>query len=147
MTETREEGGITMKAQILVAMMALGAGMMGSLAATPARADGLSGIFQTEPNDDGNIGMVQFGDCGGKTCGKLIKSFDSAGKEITSPHTGKNIVANMTDDGEGAFSGGTIWDPGADKTYRSKMRLRGDTLEVSGCVAVFCDKQRWTRVQ
>lgn len=91
--------------------------------------------------------MVEFYDCGGKSCGKLIKSFDKSGKEISSPHTGRNIVANMTDDGGGKFSGGTIWDPGADKTYKSKMQLSGKSLGVSGCVAVFCRTQQWTKVK
>lgn len=117
------------------------------LAASAARAEGIDGIFQTQANDDGNIGMVQFYDCGGKYCGKLVKSFDKAGKEISTPNTGKNIVAGMTDEGGGKFSGGTIWDPGADKTYKSRMQLNGKTLNVSGCVAVFCKTQTWTRVK
>lgn len=117
------------------------------LAATGAQADGISGIFQTQANDQGSVGMVEFYDCGGKSCGRLIKSYDKTGKQIDSPHTGKNIVAGMTDDGNGKFSGGTIWDPGADKTYRSKMQLRGQSLNVSGCVAVFCRTQKWTKVQ
>lgn len=128
-----------MKTLAFAALLALGT--------TAAFADGLTGIYQTQANDDGNIGMVQFYDCGGKSCGKLIKSFDKAGGEITSPNTGKNIVADMVDDGNGKYSGGTIWDPGADKTYRSKMQVDAKTLNVSGCVAVFCRTQKWTRVK
>lgn len=128
-----------MKSLTLAVVLALAAGAAG--------AEGLSGIFQTQPNDQGNVGMVQFYDCGGKTCGKLVKSFDKTGKEVASQHTGKNIVAGMTDDGAGKFSGGTIWDPGADKTYRSKMSLSGNTLKVSGCIAVFCKTQTWTRAK
>lgn len=115
--------------------------------ATVAQAEGIGGIFQTQANDQGHVGMVEFYDCSGKYCGRLVKSFDKAGKEISSPHTGKNIVAGMTDDGGGKFSGGTIWDPGADKTYRSKMVLNGKVLNVSGCVAVFCKTQTWTQVR
>ena len=118
-----------------------------ALAATASHAEGISGIFQTQANDDGNVGMVEFYDCGGKYCGRLVKSFDKTGKEISTPNTGKNIVAGMTDDGNGSFSGGTIWDPGADKTYKSKMSLDGKTLSVKGCVAVFCKTQKWTRVK
>lgn len=118
-----------------------------ALAAGAAQAEGIDGIFQTQANDQGNVGMVQFYDCGGKYCGKLVKSFDKSGKEIASPHAGQNIVAGMTDDGGGAFSGGTIWDPGADKTYRSKMQLNGKALDVSGCIAVFCRTQHWVRVK
>ena len=118
-----------------------------ALAATASHAGGIDGTFQTQANDDGHIGMVQFYDCGGSYCGKLIKSFDAAGKEVKSPHAGKNIVAGMTDNGGGKFSGGTIWDPGADKTYKSKMVLNGKTLNVSGCIAVFCRTQTWTKVK
>lgn len=128
-----------MKARIFAAICLLAAGA--------AQADGIDGIFQTQANDDGNIGMVQFYDCGGKYCGKLVKSFDKAGKEIASPNTNRNIVAGMTDEGGGKFSGGTIWDPGADKTYKSRMQLNGKTLSVSGCVVVFCKTQTWIRVK
>lgn len=117
------------------------------LAGAAAHAEGISGTFQTQPNDDGNIGMVEFYDCGGKYCGKLVNSFDKSGKKISSDADGKNIVANMTDNGGGKFSGGTIWDPGADKTYKSKMQLNGKTLNVSGCVAVFCKTQKWSRAK
>lgn len=112
-----------------------------------AQAQDISGIFQTQPNDDGNFGMVEFYDCGGKYCGRLVRSFDATRQEISSPHTGRNIVADMVSEGGGKFSGGTIWDPGADKTYRSKMELNGNRLSVSGCVAVFCRTQTWTRVR
>lgn len=118
-----------------------------ALAATASQAGGISGIFQTQANDDGHIGMVEFYDCGGKYCGKLIQSFDKAGKQVASPNIGKNIVAGMSDDGNGKFSGGTIWDPGADKTYKSKMSLDGKTLNVSGCITVFCKTQKWARVK
>lgn len=128
-----------MKSLALAAALALIAGA--------AAAEGIAGIFQTQANDQGNVGMVEFYDCGGKYCGKLVKSFDAAGKEVASQHTGKNIVAGMTDNGGGSFSGGTIWDPGSGKTYRSKMTLRGTTLKVSGCVAVFCKTQTWTRAK
>lgn len=128
-----------MKSLALAAALALIAGA--------AEADGIAGIFQTQANDQGNVGMVEFYDCGGKYCGKLVKSFDAAGKEVASQHTGKNIVAGMTDNGGGSFSGGTIWDPGSGKTYRSKMTLSGATLKVSGCVAVFCKTQTWTRAK
>ena len=118
-----------------------------ALAATASHAGGIDGTFQTQANDDGHIGMVQFYDCGGKFCGKLVKSFDKDGKKVSSPNIGKNIVAGMSEDGNGKFSGGTIWDPGADKTYKSKMKLDGKTLSVKGCVAVFCKTQKWTRVK
>lgn len=132
-----------MKRTVLAAALALSAMLPGGA----AMAQEISGIFQTQANDDGNVGMVEFYDCGGKFCGRLVKSFNAQNQEISSPFTGRNIVANMVSEGGGKFSGGTIWDPGADKTYRSKMELSGNRLSVSGCVAVFCKTQTWTKVR
>ena len=32
------------------------------------------------------------------------------------------------------YSGGTIWDPEHGKTYSSKMTVKGDVLDVEGCI-------------
>lgn len=126
---------------------ALAFGAIFAVAGGMAQAQDISGIYQTQANDDGNFGMVEFYDCGGKYCGKLIRSFDKSKKEISSPHIGRNIVADMVSEGGGKFSGGTIWDPGADKTYRSKMQMDGNRLSVSGCVAIICKTQNWVKVR
>lgn len=136
-----------MRCTVLTVALTLSAILPGVLAGSAAMAQDISGVFQTQANDSGHVGMVEFYDCGGKYCGRLVRSFDAEKKEISSPHTGRNIVANMVSDGGGKFSGGTIWDPGADKTYRSKMELSGNRLNVSGCVAVFCKTQVWTKVR
>ena len=57
------------------------------------------------------------------------------------------MVKNMASDGGGKFSGGTIWDPEHDKTYDSHMTLKGDVLDVEGCVSIICSGQDWTRVK
>ena len=118
-----------------------------SLAAVAAHAQGIDGIFQTQPNDNGDIGMVQFAPCGERWCGTLIKSFHADGSEFESPNHGRNIVWDMVDAGGGKFRDGKIWDPGADKTYSSKMTLSGKTLKVSGCISVICRGQTWVRVK
>lgn len=118
-----------------------------SLAAVAAQAQGIEGIFQTQANDNGDIGMVQFAPCGDRYCGTLIKSFHADGTAFDSPNHGRQIVWDMADNGGGKFSGGKIWDPGADKTYNSKMVLSGSTLKVSGCISVLCRSQTWVRVQ
>lgn len=115
--------------------------------AVAAQADGISGIFQTQAADSGDVGMVQFAPCGDRFCGTLVKSFHKDGTEFKSDHQGMSIVSNMVDDGGGSFSGGTILDPSSNKTYKSKMSLSGSTLQVSGCVAVFCRTQTWTKVK
>jgi uncharacterized protein (DUF2147 family) len=122
-------------------------GLLLALGPTAAPAAESLGTFRTQPNDQGQTGLVEFRDCGGRLCGRLVRSFDASGHEIASKNIGRDIVAGMTDQGGGRFGGGTIWDPGSDRTYRSKMRLEGDRLSVSGCVAVFCKSQVWTRAR
>lgn len=117
-----------------------------TLSTAAAQAD-LRGVFQTAPNDDGNIGHVEFYECGGLTCGKLIRSFNGNGQPIESTNIGKNVVWDMASQSETKWSKGRIWDPGADKTYRSKMSLSGDKLKVSGCVGPICRANTWVRVK
>ena len=113
----------------------------------PVSADGISGVFVTAPNDEGDIGHIDFAPCGDAYCGTLVASFDSSGKSFAGRAIGMHIVWDMKDEGGGRFSGGRIWDPGADKTYRSKMKLDGDTLNVSGCIGPICRKRVWTRLR
>lgn len=112
-----------------------------------ASAQGISGTFVTAPDDEGNTGHIQFAPCGETYCGTLIASFDASGQPFDADTIGKNIVWDMVDLGEGRFKGGRIWDPGADKTYRSKMVLEGHTLKVSGCIGPICRKRIWTRLK
>ena len=57
------------------------------------------------------------------------------------------MVKDMTSKDGTKYSGGTIWDPQDDKTYKSKMHLNGNELDVKGCVSVFCSGQAWMRVK
>lgn len=99
------------------------------------------GTWVTEPSEEtGSSGYVEIAPCGQAVCGVLVGN--SAG---TATHTGETIIANMqTTDGID-FSGGTITDPVKQKTYKSKMKLDGNTLYVSGCFGPICRQQTWTR--
>jgi uncharacterized protein (DUF2147 family) len=118
--------------------------------ATPAfAADPVEGIWKTKPDDNNNFGYVQIAPCGERFCGVLIKSFGSDGNEMQSPNVGKNIVWDMVAQGDGHYGSGKVWSPDRDKTYNSKMLLKGDVLDVSGCVlgGLICRASTWTRVQ
>ena len=118
-----------------------------ALSAAAAFADDALGDWRTQPDDNGNFGVVRLAPCSGKICGTLMSSYDSAGKPFASERAGTTIVKDMSPNGGGAYSGGTIYAPDRDKTYRSKMQLNGNTLTVSGCVGPFCRSQTWTRVK
>ena len=55
----------------------------------------------------------------------------------------------MVPSGGGTYSGGSVWAPDRDKTYRGKMQLSGDDLAVSGCVlgGLICRASDWRRVK
>ena len=137
-----EKGERTMKKTILVAgllICAAGAGL----------ADPVEGIWRTADGEDGGYLHVSIAPCGSSLCGTISKAFDaSAASSNDYEHLGKPIIRSMNPEGNGAYGGGTIWAPDTDKTYKSKMQLSGDTLEVKGCVAggLVCRGQNWTRV-
>ncbi|MDR5652305.1 DUF2147 domain-containing protein [Ruixingdingia sedimenti] len=118
-----------------------------ALAAAPALADPVLGLWKTKPDDNGNFGQVEIVPCGAMVCGTLVKAFDAAGKPMASANVGKRIVWDMQPRGNGKYGGGKVWAPDRDKTYSAKMELNGDTLAVSGCVTVFCRAQEWTRAK
>jgi uncharacterized protein (DUF2147 family) len=117
-------------------------------AATAAFADPAEGLWKTKPDDNGNFGHVKVQTCGPALCGTLVKAFDGSGKEIKSPNVGKKIIWDMKAKGEGAYGDGKVWSPDRNKTYSSKMVLKGNGLAISGCVLGICrDGGTWTRVQ
>lgn len=113
-------------------------------------ASGAQGVWKTENSDEGGYLEVTMGPCesdANKTCGVITRAHNGKGVNNDYEHLGKLMVKDMKPDGDNAFSGGTIWDPEADKTYKSKMQAEGDQLEVEGCIAFLCSGQNWTRVQ
>lgn len=117
------------------------------LIASPAvAADPVVGLFKTQPGDTGRYAHVEIYQCDANICGVIRKAFDEKGSEIASDTVGKRMIWDMTAKGGGSYSGGKIWAPDRDKVYKSKMQLSGDTLSVSGCVAIICRSQTWNRV-
>jgi uncharacterized protein (DUF2147 family) len=119
------------------------------IAAGAALADPVEGMWKTKPDDNGKFGNVEIAPCGAKFCGVLVKAFDETGAEVESPNVGKQIVWDMTANGDGTYGGGKVWAPDRDKTYKAKMALNGDSLGVSGCVlgGAICRESMWTRVK
>ena len=80
------------------------------------------------------------------SCATILKAYRSKNDVNKSyEHLGKIIVANMEDIGGGKYKGGTIWDPSEDKTYNSKMTIKGQDISVEGCILFFCRAQLWKR--
>ncbi|WP_188109777.1 DUF2147 domain-containing protein [Pseudohalioglobus sediminis] len=113
-------------------------------------AASVEGVWKTETNDEGGYLEITVSPCSENaslTCGLITQAVRSDGPNPDYEHIGKLMIEDMQRDDERRFSGGTIWDPEADKVYKSKMQLDGNELEVEGCIAFFCDGQTWTRVE
>ncbi|MWB77571.1 DUF2147 domain-containing protein [Pseudooceanicola sp. 216_PA32_1] len=121
----------------VVTALVLGAGM--------AAADPVEGLWKTEV-DDGNYAIIDVSACGARICGVISRTFNADG-EFKSEVIGRQIVWDMMPEGGGAYGDGKIWRPSNDKVYRSKMKMSGNSLKVSGCIGPICLGQNWTRVQ
>jgi uncharacterized protein (DUF2147 family) len=125
-------------------------------AATAARA---------APNVSGNwvvqdkSAVIAIGPCGNRLCGTIAKALvhkpGHAQTDVNNPDPalrnkpliGLRILSGFVADGD-RWDGGRIYDPESGKTYRSILRLNADgSLKVSGCIAFFCQSQRWTRAR
>ncbi len=131
-----------------LAFLALSASLAASLAAGPAFAQGVEGIWKTETNDEGKYLHVKIGPCDSdatRVCGIIHAAFGGASEA----NIGKPIIWDMVPDGPGEWDDGTIWKVDDDEEYDSEMELRGDVLEVSGCIlgGLICRSQEWTRVE
>jgi uncharacterized protein (DUF2147 family) len=62
------------------------------------------------------------------------------------PLVGVEIIHGFRAGDPGHWRGGKIYDPESGRTYDARLRLAApDTLEVKGCVLVFCEAQTWRR--
>ena len=113
-----------------------------TLCGTALAADPVVGTWKTETGETGGYLHVDITTCGASICGKIAKVLGSDNTSIE----GERIIWDMQAKGNGNYSGGRIWAPDVDKTYRSKMALNGNALKVSGCVGPICRGQTWTRI-
>lgn len=110
-----------------------------------AAADPIEGVWQTEV-DDSRHAHIKMQPCGAAICGVIVKSFEN-GVQYNSPNNGKTLVIDMVPSGGGKYNG-KVWRPSNNKIYVGKMKLSGNSLKMSGCVAggLICSKQTWKRL-
>lgn len=116
----------------------------------PAIAGGVDGVWKTNPGSKGGYLEVTFGPCAtdkAKTCGVISKAFNKAGENPKYKNLGKDLLSGLTSTDGKTYSGGTIWDPETGKTYSAKVTVKGDEMDVDGCLSIFCEDKHWTRVK
>ena len=111
------------------------------------------GNWLTEPRD----GIIQISMAGdGSYQGKIVGGNDPQRQDQHSPEPagrsqlllGQTIVQGMKYDGDGKWSGGTIYDPDSGRTYKCRVeQLDADRLQVRGFIgfALLGRSQVWTR--
>ncbi|MEH3046581.1 DUF2147 domain-containing protein [Sphingomonas adhaesiva] len=136
-------------------LLAPAAALATLVAALPATAaTPIAGRYVTA---DGS-GVIQVGPCGGSggsVCGRLVtilKATPGAPRTDVNngdpalrsrPILGMPILSGFADKGKDWR--GQIYDPRNGKTYKSIVMREGDgSLTVKGCIAFFCQTQRWT---
>lgn len=116
------------------------------LGAAAASADPIEGVWQTQP-DEGSFAYVSIAPCGGAFCGTISRTFKDK-SEYKSPNIGRQIVIDMAPTGGDSYEG-KVWRPANNKIYQGKVKLSGDRMSLSGCVAggLLCKSQTWVRIQ
>ncbi|MEL7468770.1 MAG: DUF2147 domain-containing protein [Pseudomonadota bacterium] len=137
-------------------MRIAGLAMCGLLLVVPAHASDVFGVWKSEVNDEGNFLHVEMAPCASDAklvCGTIIKAAnvvpEMGDKKRQAELMGKVMINDMAADGANEWDDGTIWAPDDEETYSSTMELKGNLLEVSGCVlgGLICRGQDWTRVK
>ena len=125
------------------------------LSAAAAQAADVTGNWLTQDKS----AIIAISRCGGSLCGTiariLVQKPNMPKTDVRNPNPslrgkpfiGLRILSGFTQKSE-RWENGRIYDPKSGKSYRSKLRLNADgSLNVSGCIAVFCQTQRWTRAR
>lgn len=119
-----------------------------ALALAGAPAPGLAGDWL---NDDRSA-IVRVGPCGAGLCGRIVRVLARGAPATdvrnpvralrTRPLAGLTVLSGFSASG----AGGRAYNPKTGRSYRASLRLNPDgTLRVTGCVAVICRSQIWTR--
>ncbi len=110
----------------------------------------IEGTYKTEDKGNGQL-LVEFHPCktdAAKSCATIIGAFNAEGMQVEDyKHSGRQIVFGLVDLNDGRYARGKVWTPDTDKTYSLKIKtLSENTLEIKGCVGIFCREQIWVQV-
>lgn len=106
----------------------------------------------------GNSGYIEIYKRGPKYYGKLLNEATENGKPKldvqnpkpalrTVPLQGLEFLKDFEDEGDGLYENGTIYDPRSGKSYKGKLTVKGNILEMRGFVgfSLLGKTQEWTR--
>jgi uncharacterized protein (DUF2147 family) len=125
-------------------------------------SDAATASAQPTPEGDwltsGASAVVKIAPCasgGGNLCGRIVWLWDPATATDTRngdaalrsrPLVGLEMLSGFRPGAPGEWTGGRIYNPEDGNTYGATLKLRdASTLDVRGCVMVFCRSQVWRR--
>ena len=138
-----------------------------AVAAAPG-ADDIVGLWATDPEGEGGQAHVEIYEQDGRYAGRIVwleePVYDAddpmAGQPKVDrenpdpalrdrPVEGLLIMEGFEYDGDGRWSGGTIYDPDNGKTYKSKVKFEDGLLKVRGFIgfSLLGRTTEWTRVK
>lgn len=126
-----------------------------AMIAVPASAAAPASIAGRWKTDDGK-GIVVMAPCGTKMCGRierlLIKQPKGGQLDERNPDkakrgrqvTGLQIYWDLAPHGDGWKGEG--YSPEDGRYYTAHLRVKGNSMTMKGCIAVFCRTVTWTRM-
>jgi len=123
--------------------------LIASLALMLTAPLGLSGDWVTADRS----AVVRIGRCGATWCGRIVRVLARGApqNDINNPDRGLRArplvgVPVLSGFAPGGAGDGRAYDPKTGRSYRARLRLDpAGTLRVTGCVAIICRSQTWTR--
>ncbi len=116
--------------------------------AAPAGAATLEGIWATEPDGKAQIGHVEIKPCGAALCGTIVRAYDKAGNQVTTPNIGRRILRDVKSTGGNEYGGGKVFVPLMRAEFPVNMTVQGNKLRLRACNGIgVCRSQDWTRVR
>ncbi|MEM9010736.1 MAG: DUF2147 domain-containing protein [Pseudomonadota bacterium] len=115
---------------------------------TPGFAEGIDGVWQSEPRPNGGYITVEIGPCAEapeQRCGIIVGAKTNRRESIV----GRRLLSGLQRESDAVWVDGLIRRPTGTGTYRSNLSVEGDQLRVEGCAVggLFCQSQHWHRVQ
>lgn len=108
-------------------------------------ADQALGTWLTEPDRKAQTAHVGVTRCGPALCGTILRAYDKAGRQITTPNVGKRIFWDTVPTSAGQYQG-RAFVPMLGREYPAQMQIKGNRMVVKGCLGPACMSQNWTRV-
>ncbi|MGB0843606.1 MAG: DUF2147 domain-containing protein [Alphaproteobacteria bacterium] len=115
---------------------------IGLATTSPTHAE-LTGIWRTEPGENGGFGDLQIYKCGQSYCGVVLKSYGAA----SFVKRGTRIIRGLKKNGT-SYTGGEVYAVEFKMWMKLEIRETATTAaRAKACYAFICKSQNWTRLK